>query len=275
MSSQSNSRKARRDENRPAQDQSKDVRPSRSQPTRRPLQDANTGNTEGVDDAGRIRELENALAESQAECAELRNQQPARQPSNPTADSETVIPRPVNISTVKMSELRAELGFNRSQWNALRSCVRYAMAAARLDWTKAWKNQEPKKKLRFLNVVRADFPETQRFENGWGIIRIAQEAWGNRKSYGRCVDDPNTYRGRKTVERRGRRDDSPSPAPSNRSQRTRASSSRVSQSPGPTIPQRQPAPSSDDDDDDDLYNFSDDGQREEGSGGPARKKARS
>ncbi|KAK7006937.1 hypothetical protein R3P38DRAFT_3325916 [Favolaschia claudopus] len=235
--------------------QSKDNQPSQTRSSRRPFQDVNTdtGRADAAsDDAGavRIRQLEDALARTQAECNELRHQQ-IQQPSTVPLDSADIIPRPINASTVKMAELREELGCTKSRWNALR----VPLAAARLDWNKSWKAQDPKKKVRALNVVFADFPETKRFENGWGVMRLAQEAWSNRKSYGRCVDDPNTYRGRTTIERRR------SVSPREPDEPPRSSHSPT---PGPSSASvRRPRSSSDDAEDDDLLNFSGDDDNEE------------
>ncbi|KAK6991822.1 hypothetical protein R3P38DRAFT_2803517 [Favolaschia claudopus] len=117
------------------------------------------------------------LARSKAE------QSPA--PENAGDESTPLVPQPQNISEVKMEDLRQELGFNKPRWNAFRSCVRHSVIAARLDWDKNWKAQDDKKKLRAINVVRADFPEVKRFENAWAIKRVTAEYWGNRKTYGR------------------------------------------------------------------------------------------
>ncbi|KAK7021648.1 hypothetical protein R3P38DRAFT_3167615 [Favolaschia claudopus] len=198
----------RRDENAPPH-RSKSTKTSRTSTHRLPLQDSHHhndsgGDNAGDDDAARIRRLEDELARSQAECAQLRERQDNPPPPESAGDdSAPLVPQPQNISEVKMEDLRTELGFNKPRWNAFRSCVRHAVIAARLDWDKNWKAQDDKKKLRAFNVVRADFPEVKRFENAWAIKRVAAEYWGNRKTYGRCVDDPNTYRGRKALESRG------------------------------------------------------------------------
>ncbi|KAK7028640.1 hypothetical protein R3P38DRAFT_3190257 [Favolaschia claudopus] len=272
MVSNSNHCRARNNENDNSNHQSKDNQPSQTRSSRRPLQDVNTdtGRADAASDdadADRIRQLEDALARKQAECNELRHQQ-TQQPSTVPLDSPDIIPRPINASTVKMAELREELGCTKSRWNALRSSVRYALAAARLDWNKSWKAQDPKKKVKALNVVFADFPETKRFENGWGVMRLAQEAWSNRKSYGRCVDDPNTYRGRTTIERRRRRRRSVSPREPDEPPR-----SSHSPTPGPSSASvRRPRSSSDDEEDDDLLNFS--GDHDDDNEEPPQKRAR-
>nr|GAT50720.1 predicted protein [Mycena chlorophos] len=120
-----------------------------------------------------------------------------------------------------------------------------------------------------INVVMADFPETRRFDGGWGVKAVAQDCFSNSKSYRRCVDDPNTYRGRKTNERRQRASPARQRGPSRTQSDSRSSSSSRSPSPGPSTGKRgRPVASDDDDDDqhgdDDLMDF-DDGQNPGGA----------
>jgi len=144
--------------------------------------------------------------------------------------------------------------------------VRFAFTSARLDWDKDWKAQDDKKIVKAINVVLADFPEAKRFENAWAIKRIAHEAFANRRSYGRCVDDPNTYRGRKTLERRRRGSEAPLTSPSRNCESPLTTPSRTPSPHPSTIPRRRTRIDSDDDEDDDLANLLD------GDGEPAAKR---
>ncbi|KAJ7187698.1 hypothetical protein GGX14DRAFT_580878 [Mycena pura] len=255
MSSRTEEHRSNNENHRP-RSKSKAAATTASSP-RTPLRERNGASSES-NDGTRIRELE-------AELAKLREKHA------PT----DIIKRPRNTSKVKMTELQTMLGYSRSRWNGLRSNIRFAIAAARLDREQNWKAQDDKKVLRFINVVQADFPETRRFENAWGIKRIAAESFGNSKSYVRCVDDPNTYRGRKTLERQQRAGGTsdhrtPSPSPP----RGLSSSPLPGASSAPTRRCEKLFDSDDDDDededqDDDLINVEDDGA---GEVQPPRKK---
>ncbi|KAJ7609277.1 hypothetical protein FB45DRAFT_1039096 [Roridomyces roridus] len=115
--------------------------------------------------------------------------------------------------------------------------------------------------------IEDDFPELRRFEGQWAVNRIVKDVWDNRKIYVNCVDNPETYIGRRAAARTGEssssRADSPprgTPEPSPHP------SPRRSPSPGPSAPRHVPhprplraPPSTDDESGDDLLNFSDDG----------------
>ncbi|KAF7299575.1 hypothetical protein HMN09_00962700 [Mycena chlorophos] len=173
-----------------------------------PLRDSNGPEQDPLE---RIRELEaekgaiQAEADAaKAEAAALREQQRHPSPSTPSASNDTIL-RPKNLSKVTMRELRTTLGYTQSRWNAAGTHTRFACQAARLDPELKWQAQDSKKIAKMANVVHVDFPETRRFENDWGIKFIAAQTFSGSKSYRRCADDPNTYRGRKTIERRDAR----------------------------------------------------------------------
>ncbi|KAF7320600.1 hypothetical protein HMN09_00144500 [Mycena chlorophos] len=239
-----------------------------------PLRDHNPPSD---DLAERVRQLEAEKAEiraeadaAKAEAALLREQRATPSPSNTSASTD-IIKRPQNLSNVTMKSLRTMLGYNKSRWNGLRTNTRFASNAARLDPELNWQAQDSKKVAKMVNVVQVDFPETRRFENGWGIKLIAQQSFSGGKSYRRCVDDPSTYRGRKTHERREAHGPTPSPSPSH----SRSHSPSHSPSPGPSsvVPRRRSRghdSRSDNDDsenehNDDLLDFSD-------NEGPQKKK---
>nr|GAT52821.1 predicted protein [Mycena chlorophos] len=242
-----------------------------------PLRDSNAPEQDPLE---RIRELEaekgaiQAEADAaKAEAAALREQQTRTSPSAPSAASD-IIRRPKTLASVKMSGLQAQLGYSRNRWMALRTNIRFASHAALLDPTLDWRAQDSKKIAKMANVVHVDFPETRRFENDWGIKFIASQTFSGSKSYRRCADNPNTYRGRKTAERRdatGGADPSTStPPPSN--------SSSPSPSSRPSRPPRRSRIDSDSDSDGDGDG---DGDGEQGleeygddDGEPAQKKQR-
>ncbi|KAJ7792112.1 hypothetical protein B0H14DRAFT_2932854, partial [Mycena olivaceomarginata] len=167
----------------------------------------------------------------------------------------------------------------KARWNALRTAIRFALAAARLDPTENWKAQEKDRIMAARNVVKEDYPEMGRFVGDWGFDRIAQDAFSGSKSYRKCVTNPETYRGRITAARRGARRQRPrsparSPPPRSTPASPIASPSRVGGrststplSPMPTAQRSRPAqqlPASDDDYEDDLMNFSNDpGERDQ------------
>ncbi|KAF7288925.1 hypothetical protein MIND_01408800 [Mycena indigotica] len=253
----SKDRRSEQDENRPAgrkdRHKSKGSKTTSGNQGLAPLQERN-----GDAAAARIQELEAQLAASQADNEQLR----AEQAQPPTATND-LIPRPQNVSKAKMSGMQQQLGMSRARWLAFRGAIREGIFAARLDRSKSWHAQSDKRILKMVNVVRADFPEANRFDNAWGIKRIASESFSNHKSYGRCVDDHNTYRGRKRLERRENRansdEEEDSPTVNGESRGSSQPSSR-SPSPSPsTVPQHRTAStrSDDEDDEDDLISFDD------------------
>ncbi|KAJ7799412.1 hypothetical protein B0H14DRAFT_2617073 [Mycena olivaceomarginata] len=177
---------------------------------RPPLQDANArAATSSGGDAPSLEEVQAELAATKAKLAALE----ARPQPSEEARHGPRIRYPQNVSKVTMVQLRKVLGMSKSRWNNLRTAIRYALAAARLDKGRAWKAQDKDRLLAARNIVKEDFPEMKRFVGDWGFDRIAQEAFSGRKSYRKCVDNPNTYRGRTTAARRAsRRRRSPSPS---------------------------------------------------------------
>ncbi|KAJ6448813.1 hypothetical protein C8R45DRAFT_1045783 [Mycena sanguinolenta] len=221
---------------------------------------------------------------------------------------------PSRLSDVTMKDIRANVGYDRKKWSALRACVRdcitksgrslqgggfpllvMCLRAARLNWDGNWKSQSTTKLGYAFNAVEDDFPKLRRFEGQWAVNRIAKDVWDNRKTYIHCADKPSTYIGRRAAQRRAagsagtdpQRGASPTPAPSPRySPAPVPDSPRRSPSPGPSQLRPQPrrrarAPSSSSSDDDDLVNFDDDqhpddaGEEEEvDKGGKGKKRAK-
>ncbi|KAJ7602583.1 hypothetical protein FB45DRAFT_1105437 [Roridomyces roridus] len=104
------------------------------------------------------------------------------------------IPRPKCASKVKMSVIRSHLGYEKPKWNAYRLAVHEALFSARLDWKSNWRAQDAVRLGRAYDVIRADFPETERFQGLWGIDRVAKQYWDNRTSNERDKKNPNSYR---------------------------------------------------------------------------------
>ncbi|KAJ7348165.1 hypothetical protein DFH08DRAFT_1080268 [Mycena albidolilacea] len=155
-------------------------------------------------------ELDRAHAAEQAavaHAAAAENPAPP-QPSDAPAGS---IPRPNNMSNVKMEDLQQQLGFDTAQWNVLRTCVCDALSAACLDREAKWKAQPPGKLSMAYNAIEEDFPQLRRFSGQWAVHRIAQQSWSNHRSYRSCVGNESTYRGRKAAARRINHDGSASP----------------------------------------------------------------
>ncbi|KAF7361102.1 hypothetical protein MSAN_01141800 [Mycena sanguinolenta] len=252
------------------------------------LQDHNIGTTssgsqDGVD---RIRELEALLCETQGRLrtteARLAERGDAAQGSviHHNGGQATRIPAPSRISDVTMSEIRSELGYTKQQWNAVRSCVRDCLSAARLDWDAHWKSQSTTKLGYAFNAVEDDFPELRRFDGQWAVNRIAKDVWDNRKTYIHCVDKPSTYIGRRTAQRHagdgsahtGSQRSTPPDGPASLRSTSAHGSPQHTPSPGPSRPAPRPlrrprAPSSSSssssDDDDDLEKVDDTDDEEE------------
>ncbi|KAJ7812891.1 hypothetical protein B0H14DRAFT_3879507, partial [Mycena olivaceomarginata] len=129
----------------------------------RPLRDSNQDSED--DPAVRIRELEANLrkAESALETANAARDEALQQAEslathNVTQQTratevapESIDPPPGGVSNAKMHDIQTELGFDDAKWNALRTTVRYAMAAARLNWDDHWKMQKPDKVAKALS----------------------------------------------------------------------------------------------------------------------------
>ncbi|KAJ7610098.1 hypothetical protein FB45DRAFT_942717, partial [Roridomyces roridus] len=105
------------------------------------------------------------------------------------------IPRPKCASKVKISVIRSHLGYDKPKWNAYRLAIHETLFAARLDWKSNWRAQNAVRLGRAYDlVIRADFPETERFQGLWGIDRVAKQYWDNRTSNERDKKNPNSYR---------------------------------------------------------------------------------
>ncbi|KAJ6462971.1 hypothetical protein C8R45DRAFT_1013372 [Mycena sanguinolenta] len=278
-----------------------DVSKKASRPA--PLQAHNIDNcsTPSQDEGAQIRELKTLLCETQGRLrtAEARLQdrgdteQNSPTPRNNVQCSRIAVPS--RLSDVTMKDIRANVGYDRKRWSALRACVRDCLRAARLNWDGNWKSQSTTKLGYAFNAVEDDFPELRRFEGQWAVNRIAKDVWDNRKTYIHCADKPSTYIGRRAAQRRAagsagtdpQRGASPTPAPSPRNSPAPVPDSpRRSPSPGPSQLRPQPrrrarAPSSSSSDDDDLVNFDDDQhpddaeeEEEVDKGGKGKKRAK-
>ncbi|KAJ7346050.1 hypothetical protein DFH08DRAFT_870476 [Mycena albidolilacea] len=167
---------------------------------------AGTGDEQVRELQAQLRSMQSALdrsheaeraAEARAAAAEQHTAAPL--PSDVRTGS---VGRPNNIACVKMEELQQHLGFDDIQWNALRTCVRDALSAARLDLNTKWKAQAPAKLSMAYNAIEEEFPQLRRFPGQWGVDRIAKQCWSNRRSYRSCVGNQTTYRGRRAAARR-------------------------------------------------------------------------
>jgi len=170
-----------------------------------------------------------------------------------------------------MREIRSHLGYDKSKWRALRSCVRDSLRAARLNWSLDWKSQSTTKLGYAYNAIEDDFPELRRFTGQWAVNRIAKDVWDNRKTYVNCVDKPSTYIGRRAARRQGAGGSSITRSPSgSRAHSPHNPSPRRSHSgspsPGPSRPRlyhHRKVPSLSSDSGDDLVQFSNDRHQNE------------
>ncbi|KAJ7071747.1 hypothetical protein B0H15DRAFT_957595 [Mycena belliarum] len=276
----------------PHRSESRPKRRPKNTPRAPPLQDHNTGGTSTppLEDGARVRELEGKscsgsrptrtdntaaalLRETQAQLrtTEARLQEQRATEQGPTTRSQGrdnsrigVLSR---LSDVTMREIRTRMGFDRSKWRALRSCVRDCLRAARLNWDADWRSQSTTKRGYAYNAIEDDFPELRRFEGQWAVNRIAKDVWDNRKTYINCVDNPSTYIGRRAAQRQrgrgsidtsSRHSSSPLPTPP-----SQPDSPNRSPTPGPSHAPPRPrprvirSPSSSPDSGDDLMKFSD------------------
>ncbi|KAJ7809061.1 hypothetical protein B0H14DRAFT_3881128 [Mycena olivaceomarginata] len=124
------------------------------------------------------------------------------------------IPHPDKLSAVTMNELKALLKMDKLRWNAMRTFTRHRLHAGDLRPELVWKKQDTLALGVISRAISNKFPELQRFEGNWATYRIMKESWDNIKMYQRDVDRPNTYVGRKAVERRRRRATPSSPTQS-------------------------------------------------------------
>ncbi|KAJ7049394.1 hypothetical protein C8F01DRAFT_1238559 [Mycena amicta] len=135
--------------------------------------------------------------------------------------------------------------------------------AARLEWGLRWKAQDSYKLGVVARAAHSEFPVLKRCAGDWATSRIMKECWDNMKRYPRSIKNPNTYIGRKAIERQEKRE--------HRRRRSTSSPSRHDSTPprSPT-PARQPSspvagpsqlrpsgsqrlpPSDDDENDDDM-----------------------
>jgi len=138
---------------------SPDKHRSRRYSNRPPLQDANHSNVD--DSQARIRELEAQLRDAQSavehanadrnealqQAYSAATQSESRHARATAVPPESIDPPAGGVSKAKMQDIKTALRFNTSRWNALRTAVRYTMAAARLNWDRNWKTQRPDKTL--------------------------------------------------------------------------------------------------------------------------------
>ncbi|KAJ7819575.1 hypothetical protein B0H14DRAFT_3737429 [Mycena olivaceomarginata] len=124
------------------------------------------------------------------------------------------IPHPDKLSAVTMNELKALLKMDKLRWNAMRTFTRHRLHAGDLRPELVWKKQDTLALGVISRAISNKFPELQRFEGNWATYRIMKESWDNIKMYQCDVDRPNTYVGRKAVERRRRRATPSSPTQS-------------------------------------------------------------
>ncbi|KAJ7713886.1 hypothetical protein B0H14DRAFT_2644626 [Mycena olivaceomarginata] len=154
-----------------------------------------------------------------------------------------------------MGQLRTSLGMGKARWNALRTAIHFALAAARLDPTENWKAQEKDRIMAACNVVKEDYPKMGRFVGDWGFDHIAQDAFSGGKSYCKCVTNPETYRGRITAARPGAR---------RQQQRSPARFPPPRSTPASPIAGPSCVGASDNDNDNDLMSFNNDpGERDQ------------
>ncbi|KAJ7787250.1 hypothetical protein B0H14DRAFT_3580816 [Mycena olivaceomarginata] len=186
---------------------------------RSPAEEQDTGDV-GGDTAlrARVRQLEATLAttKSHLETAEDLIEQGAA-PDSEDGNTET-IPHPDKLSAVTVKELKALLKMDKLRWNAMRVFTRHRLHAGDLCPELVWKKQD--------TLVL-------------GVISRANR---------RDVDRPNTYVGRKAVERRRRRATPLFPTPSGRESShpptpgpsRRRSTSPTSPTTAPGVPKPRP-----------------------------------
>ena len=104
------------------------------------------------------------------------------------------------------------LGVSKRRWNNIRTTIRHNAQAARFNYSKDLRNQNGKKFIKLCNASAEVHPELNRFENHWGIERIAKEYFRAHKTYLNCVKNPNSYRG-KNAPRRSTTPPSDPPSP--------------------------------------------------------------
>ncbi|KAJ7318070.1 hypothetical protein DFH08DRAFT_820095 [Mycena albidolilacea] len=184
---------------------------------RSPAEEQHTGDV-GSEAAlrARVHQLEATLATTQSrlETAEDLIEQ-GTAPDSEDGNTET-IPHPDKLSAVTMTEIKALLKMDKLRWNAMRTFTRHRLHAGDLRSELVWKKQDTLALGVISRAISNKFPELQRFEGNWATYRIMKESWDNIKMYRRDVDRPNTYVGRKAVERRHRRAVPSSPTPSGR-----------------------------------------------------------
>ncbi|KAJ3842230.1 hypothetical protein F5878DRAFT_409219 [Lentinula raphanica] len=64
------------------------------------------------------------------------------------------IPRLDPIYKVPMSVIRTYIGYDKREWNSLRTCVRENLMAVSLDWSVPWRAQQPEKLVQAYDAVR-------------------------------------------------------------------------------------------------------------------------
>ncbi|KAJ7818429.1 hypothetical protein B0H14DRAFT_3739964 [Mycena olivaceomarginata] len=193
----------------------------------------------------RVHQLEGARPPALKTAEDLIEQGAA--PDSEDGNTET-IPHPDKLSAVTMNELKALLKMDKLHWNAMRTFTRHRLHAGDLRPELVWKKQDTLALGVISRAISNKFPELQQFEGNWATYRIVKESWDNIKMYRRDVDRPNTYVGRKAVERRRRRATPSSPTQSCRESphpptpgpSRRRSTSPTSLATAPRVPKPRP-----------------------------------
>ncbi|KAJ3776786.1 hypothetical protein FB446DRAFT_784828 [Lentinula raphanica] len=95
------------------------------------------------------------------------------------------IPRLDPIYKVPMSVIRTYIGYDKREWNSLRTCVRENLMAVSLDWSVPWRAQQPEKLVQAYDAVENRFPETRRFSQQWAVKAMAKVFWDACRRRGR------------------------------------------------------------------------------------------
>ncbi|KAJ3833512.1 hypothetical protein F5878DRAFT_518977, partial [Lentinula raphanica] len=161
------------------------------------INDGDSDDTKALKEmATRFRDERNAAiqeAETRDDAAAKRN------------DKHGSIPRPSNMSRVKIQDIRVGLRLGspnkKLEWNSTRTTIRHAMEAAMLEYNLTWKSQNDRKWLKVYDRAEEAVPALKNFKNQWAVEYIAHQCFGNARSYNCCKGNLGTYRGRKALER--------------------------------------------------------------------------
>ncbi|KAJ7288364.1 hypothetical protein C8J57DRAFT_1494672 [Mycena rebaudengoi] len=149
-------------------------------------------------DSAEIRQLRAALvrAHGERDAAEAANiGRPRRR--GPPARS---IARPQNMSKVKISQVRTELGLadakHDQEWSNLRTSVRRFMDAGLLDMRVGWKEQDTRRLIKIYDAIEGAYPDLERFRGQWAAAHLVHESFHAQKTYTSCKGKDGTYRAR-------------------------------------------------------------------------------